>query len=371
MKVRLSSLIGLSFILLFALSPAHAQKYGLLLGLGPNDMYVSDSNDDAEVRSGPIDQFGTVWVTIDGSEVLWLPLRDIIIPRRDGFWHGGADLAVATRENERDTEVFLWVVPIGIESTRPKLDEPSCIDFHYSHAFTWISPNYVSVAAFRSATCAHYDENSDAYVLKLDHLKTPTSLDNLPESRLSAEDTLGRAAVLPAKRMARKQSTPGKDEDTPGGCGDWFVADESWKVVHKNGRWQPFVVLGREGDSICGRVSQEVPVQSPLLDRITRQKPLPINFAAIKKAIPEAVDVVFSPGGEFAIVLTSNGKIEVHKVLNAALSTPISSFEMTSYEALPGAVIMTEWAIGTHVSDWDRRLRSLPKLEEKKDANAL
>lgn len=89
---------------------------------------------------------------------------------------------------------------------------------------------------------------------------------------------------------------------------------------------------------------------------------LAISWTKIKDRVPEAKDVYTSPNKDLAIIL-GNDRLYIYTIDNGSLGNyPIEKIKLNSGET----IIMSEWATGSYVENWERNFISLKSTTLKK-----
>ncbi len=347
-----------------------AQNSGALIG-----MEIGRAEEAQEFGDIKPPKYQTLWIAADpnGKLAVLATIPELIIPRRDGFWHLGvkqvceftADTDGQGGGNEEIRQA-VWAASAGqaakVAQVRecapdaPAKEPEGSTDAAAENAhpitqcgFTlsdieFVSPELISVRNYQSqsesceARGGHYA--TTFHVRRFDE-DTPASFGKL----LGPEAGQAYARALPKK---------GKDQNGEE-CGEPYSStDEEWEIGHFHGRTTLLVrqSLGNFGCSADAQIRFRLP------SALSGETAVIPDWKTFQLADKEFWDAYVSPSGDLVIVIT---KTEI-RVYELKQSTP-GKLLLT----LPGhPIAAVQWATGTHVKDWTAQLQKIaskPLLE--------
>jgi hypothetical protein len=153
-------------------------------------------------------------------------------------------------------------------------------------------------------------------------------------------------------RRSRRGAAPGEEAL---GSDEWFYAgaEQSLGVVRGRGRWILRRLYGHSGGAARGYFDScdvAIPVPRAILDYAEQPAP----WAAVRRRVHDASDAFVSPRRDFVVVLTAARRLLVFPLHGATLGA-----QLADVPAPAGSVVASEWATGSHVSDWTWQLAEI------------
>jgi hypothetical protein len=348
---------------LLAAFTSFAQHSGVLLGVaGPSTNPDSDTQSFETIRAP---QYQTLWIAADVSEEIKVlaTLPEIIVPRKDGFWHVGVkqvcEFDGSDFPNER-LEHKIWTAPATkaatVEQTNPCTPhKPE--DYAPPYNRTEADKNKISQCGFALVnllfvspeliSMSTYTGQSDDCEVRGGRYNIDFGVRNFDSDQpLGFGELLGASAHAAYEHALPKTAVGDSGED----CGEADPNnDVGWRIEHKSGRWQPYIHqdLGYFG---CGADAQiSFPLRAALTGNVS---PAP-DLKQLRTKIPDIADAYVSPAGDLLV---------------AASSTETKIFEL--HAGVPGklllklpaqGIVLAQWATGKHVQDWTTQLEALEK----------
>jgi hypothetical protein len=377
-KVSILERTVLSLItFLFLAGTSQAQRSGVLIG-----METSRAEEAQEFSEIHVPKYQTLWIAADqnGKLAVLATIPELVIPRRDGFWHLGVKQVCefnADPEGGGNEEIrqAVWTAPVNqsgrVEQDReclpdapPKESETSgASPAETTHEITqcgftlsgieFVSPELISVRNYhsQSETC---EARGGRYAL------------TFQVRRLDADAPVSFGELLGAQaRQAYAKAIPKQGKDDNGeDCGEPFRgSDEEWRIGRSGGRWSPYMHqnLGNFGCSVDEQIRVRLP---SALSGETFVLPDWKAFYAINKGLE---DGYASPAGDLAIVETKK-EIRVYELQQSAPGKLLLTLPRQH-------IVEVQWATGTHVQDWTAQLQKIarqqlpePRVVVKQDA---
>jgi hypothetical protein len=285
-------------------------------------------------------------------------LPELIVPRRDGFWHVGVKQVCEFEEGNENLRHLVWAAPVTkagvVEQSQPcTAHKPEDYASPYNRSeqdkdkisqcgfelvnLLFVSPEVISMSTFtgQSESCevrgGHY--NVDFKVRNFDS-----------DEGLSFGQLLGPKAHDAYFRALPKMGQGDAGEDCVESDKN---RDTGWRIAHAAGRWRPYLHqdLGYFGCAVDARVS------FPLGALLTGDGSAVLDFKALRSRIDGMTDAYLSPNGDLLIAaLPSETRFyELHGGVPGKLLLK-----------LPGSgIVMAQWATGAHVQDWTTQLQKL------------
>jgi hypothetical protein len=352
-RTLLLLLLSLSFV-----TTAWAQGSGVLLGVAVST--AKEGSDTQDFASIYAPRYQTLWIAPDptGELKVLASLPELVVPRRDGFWHVGAKQVCEFSDKNESLRQAVWAAPVSkageVEQIEPctshkpedyagpnfrseedkdKISQCgfSLVDIEY------LSPELMSISAYSSQSedCeprgGHYSQ--DYYVRRFDS-----------DHAIAFSQLLGPSAHTAYIRALPKQARNDGGDD----CGEPSGADDSgWGIVRERGRWRPHLHenLGNFGCSADATVN--VPIPSSLTGDTSAV--LPWKF--LQSKISGIEDAYLSPAADLLIAVT-HSEVKFYEVRDGVPGKLLLT--------LPGSgIVMAQWATGKHVQDWTAQVGSL------------
>jgi hypothetical protein len=342
-------------------APARGQQAGVLIGVV--EVRAEGAQD---VDSFHEPKYQTLWIAPDahGQFNVAATIAELIVPRRDGFWHVGVkqvcEFDEGTGEDGGNESIrqTIWAAPVAkpgeVEQQHPcTVHKPEdyappfgrgpednkkisqCgftladIEFLSAELISW--RQYESQSEDCEARGGRY--SAQYYVRRQDS-----------NEAVSFRELLGaQASAAYAKTALAKPHDDNGEE-----CGEASSGnDNEWRIGRNAGRWTAFVNQNR-GYFGC---SVDAPIRFRLPVALTGEPSLPVDGKAFYAIEKEMQDLFLSPAGDLAIVVTK---------------TEIKFYEVR--EKVPGKlllslperpIVLVQWATGTHVQDWTGQLKKI------------
>lgn len=289
-------------------------KSGLLLGL----KYKNDSTEGCSYR--------TIWIrSAYGKVSPILETKDIILPRKSGFWKIG----VEKKSEQGINRDVLWGIPVDNSPTN-SISKVKVRDIpKTSNEILFVGNEYISLDNEEM-----YIQNGEKRVKKNYFSVIP--IDNINGSKVDfskafsedAGDMLKKSADMYLKKLNSNMNDVDRKE-----------LETNWSVSRRSGRW---ILRGRlpYGDF-------DIIYATPKI--LTTYDDLYPSFNIIKDKVPEVVDVYTSPNKDFIVVLTQI-KLKVFLLNNGTIGDLKMEIDLNENEN----VIMSQWATGSYVDEWGK-----------------
>jgi hypothetical protein len=340
-----------------------AQQSGVLIGVQEAPAQSQDAQTFDEL-SPP--KYKTIWVAPDASGQLAVlaTIPDLIVPRKDGFWHVGVGQACgyfpdpggADEGNESMVQA-VWRAPVAqagivpvshLCAPRPAGDYAPSVQVNAQNKITqcgfqlteiwYLSPAVISVKRYsgQSEDCeprgGHYSD--DSFVVEYNS-----------DENLSVGEFLGPDAEAAYRKAlpASGKSEDGDDCDFPSNI------DSGWLIQRRLGRWSIAVHqdLGPFGCAIDAPVRFRLP-----LSVTSDNSPVP-DWKTLQASVKDLQDAYVSPAGNRIVIMTSTElqfcEFADGKPGKVLLHIPVQP------------IVMLQWSTGTHVQDWTNQLTELAK----------
>jgi hypothetical protein len=313
-------------------------------------------------------RYQTLWVTRDasGKLVVLATVPELIVPRRDGFWHVGVkqvcefDPGVGEDGGNESIIQIVWAAVVTeaaeIEQIHPctahkledyappygrsKEDRRKISQCGYRLAdIEFVSPELISLR--------NYASQSESCEARGGRYAQTYHVENY-----DSNSALGFGALLGAAAgKAYSQAIPKKAHSDFGGeCGEPYqTSDDGWRIGRNGGRWAPFVSqsLGNFGCSV------DAPIHFRLPTSVTGETAVISDWKPFQAKEPDLQDGFIAPSGDLAIVVT---KSEM-KFYEIAAGVPERMLL-----ALPAhPIVMVQWSTGKHVAGWTTQLEKIAK----------
>jgi hypothetical protein len=358
---------GLMFASLLTASGALGQKAGVLIGV------VEQSAGEREAQTFEAvhePKYKTLWIAADASGKLQVltTIPELIVPRKDGFWHAGVkqvcEFTAGDADdggNERLNQLF-WAAPVGKAGVVEQ--DPACTPHKpedyappYGRAagdekkisqcgFTLADIDFISPAAVSIQNFYTQSEDCEArggrYTLT-NHVYGYESSEAVSFSQL-----LGQQAAAAYTKAIPEAAHDDNGEE----CGAPLSGggDTDWRVGRNAGRWAPFFSqnVGYFG---C---SADTPIRFRLPSSVTGETAAIVDWKPFRAKEAELEDGFIAPSGDMAIIVTKTEMkfYEVHANVPGELLL-----------TMPGKpIVMVQWSTGTHVADWSAQMVKIAKM---------
>jgi len=310
--------------------------------------------------------YATVWLQWTPAGAKIQVLRDIILPRKDGFWRFGINHSSTHGPGENDQD-FFWLAPLGAKPALTHAEESASGAMNSARRLTYISPDYFSYREQLGSLGGTYGERESALVRSLDELaKAPLkeadyddppglSLTKLLGPDVGPEFKKITEEFAPKEPEESESSAPATGDDPDPCAGSGFRTSETnWHMVHRQGSWIALLALQNIGPGVCSRQSEWQPLGHRLTPALAGHNPVPVPWPQVEKAFPGARHGFASPKGDWLVVLTRT-HIYLARLSEGSIGETAASAEIPF--AIP---VMAQWALGKYVSLWDQQLSKLP-----------
>lgn len=335
MRFVFAALIGLALPL-----PQLAAQSALLVGL-----HLMDSDG--------VSTYRTFLITFrDGKAQLAADMPDIIVPRKTGFWRVGSIY--------KDSQEFVYAAPV--RSVPHALGEyhppdPGSFSDKDESTIEFVNPDLISVSYFHEdAGSLEVELRHETY--KLDNFGRPLDIADVLgpvawEAEMKADSAAKSEAPMLQDCLPYLISKPDRE--------NWAI--EGWtRIPHSSAR--PWILVGNynSAHNCSDGASYEIkfPVPQPIADAQYHADDL---SALLRSDVAEknrigTDDSLITPNGDFLI--TVDTPIRVFRVVNHSIQIPAIA-SVPSDHSLTGDlnVVMFQWALGKHVADWERELKSI------------
>ncbi|HEY2547081.1 MAG TPA: hypothetical protein VGI46_13530 [Candidatus Acidoferrum sp.] len=310
-----------------------AKDAGLLLGLRQSSEVTS--------RYGV---YRTLWITRVAGSVVIDQSRNLLVPRRDGFWQMGSN--TSSRDDKK--EEFVWLAPLGKQISMHELSVKEAATLPDEAAFArpvvFVSGDYVGLAQ------ANYAQIESFHTYNLDDGSYQRPLDISSVAGDKATETLVRESEKGKSHMSMPVSMQGE-------C-NLEVLPVNWSVAREKGHW--FVSgWGKWTEPKLGCSADELPdyvtsLRAP--QSLVGFDELPVTWEQIAKVFPEATDAFGSPTWGLLVVLTSD-EVLVCPVTQNGIGMPLARSPLLAYEK----AVMAQWAVGKFVASWSEQFQHFKK----------
>lgn len=317
------------------LPPVRAQEAGVLLGLGTSGQGIH-----------------TLWITdIGGNPTLVSDFRDLLVPRKTGFWKVG--IAHPCSADNFSGEIRAMPIGASAPSVDCKTRDESA---EVLPSLTFVSPNYLSAAISENSIANHTPTGFSLIFSSLDHLSSPQGKEQVPFIAIFGSNAT--KAFEDAMKAAEAQY-----KSTGHNCNTAASLDTStWGIRHFQDHW---IVVGWSPTSDkCGLgLDYDIPVQVP--ESVATSWKAPIPWGELAQQIPGTRSVVVSPTGKLVLVLTSS-KITAVPIEDGKLGPALDVATLRDPESCSRAgqceeVVMAEWATGKSETRWNAEIQDYMK----------
>lgn len=290
--------------------------------------------------------YQTLWLAADNKKLHPVLIsNNIFFPRNSGFWQ----LQVHQVQNGLTTEDELSARDITtkvsqIPSTNNNIVQPGSQEIEkHKRVINYIGNDYVSIEN-------EINGINKLQVLPVDKISSPIGItvsDLLASNGLNVYNSARENQI----RILENQ-------------GITFIYEELYKdnfgLTRKNGHWylQGRINYPKDGEAYYKDFNMNVIPPKKLVFFDT----LYISWQNIKDRVPDAIDAFTSPTGDIALVKTETS-LDVYGITADQLdSQPLARIEMKNGEQ----VIMSEWATGSYVDNWEKAFQAVGAISMKK-----
>lgn len=292
-----------------------------------------------EINGVPNWEYKTIWINSQDKKIVSVyELKDLLVPRKNGFWMVNVDREISL--NAVKDEIV--VTPqFRIEDNAFMEDEPSIVmSFGENKSFVRTFPSVLKNILFVgndyiSIENIELDKNSKKTLQVL-------AMDNIQDNKsIKLSDLVGENGGKLFNEGV--QNVVNLDSQT-------IPNEENVGLIRRNGYW-----------SLKGRINYKQNEEELYKDFSIKAIPpkemvsydeLTIPWNAVKLLIPEALDVFSSPNGEFIIVVTHSNLLIYSTEDGSISSNPITRIKLP-YDA---SIIMSEWAVGRYANIWESQV---------------
>ncbi len=317
----------------------------------------SDNDEDSPVlRHSTPEQspYITIWLQWTPASARIRLLRDIILPRKDGFWRFGVNNSGVEANGGHNNQDFFWLAPLGAKPSLTRAQDLGTGSLDVDRRLTYIGPDYFSYRESVESLAAKYSESKSGSLRSLDEFaKAPAEESYYDNSGISLTQILGSDAKLQFDKITEKFAPKSSDETDAETepCATWGYqsSETDWYISHAQGRWKSTIFVNGGCD---GSISADLAIQ--LTSKLVGHDPIPLAWDSVKTAFPGAQHAFSSPKGDWLVVLTRD-EIYLAPVSGATIGKPASS------SAIPyGIPVMAQWSLGKYVDLWDQQLSKVP-----------
>jgi hypothetical protein len=344
-------------------APARGQQAGVLIGV-----VEARAEEAQDFDSIHVPKYQTLWIAPDahGQFSVVATITELIVPRRDGFWHVGVKQVCEFDEGTGDDggnesiAQTIWAAPVGkageVEQQHPCTahkpedyapplgrgpeDNRKISQCGFDLAdIEFLSAELISWREYESQS-----ENCEArggrYSARY-HVRRPDS-----NEAVSFGALLGaQAGAAYAKAALAKPHDDNGEE-----CGEAVSGkDDEWRIGRIAARWAAFVNqnVGYFGCAV------DAPIRFRIPSALTGEPSVLLDAKAFSGVEKEIQDLFVSPAGDLAMVATKT-ELKFYEVREKAPGKLLLS--------LPGRpIVMVQWATGTHVQDWTAQLAKIAR----------
>lgn len=271
--------------------------------------------------------YKTVWIAADDKKLRPVLSRDaIFFPRLSGFW----ELQVKSSDSPGGAELLASNVAIK-DALEDKVSIPTAASNTQSIVLDYVSNDYITVARNISGT-------DKLQVLPVDQLSSPIGI--------KVADWLGERGAT-AYRNARQQGLQTLHRQGISRI-ERDVSEDNFGLTRRNGHWHLQGRINYKQNGLPETLDFNInfiPPESPVF-----YNTLYLSWQSIRDRVPNAVDAFTSPNKDIAVIKTTN-KLYLFGISGEQLD----SFPLGEIDLPEGtSVIMSEWATGFYVDDWEK-----------------
>lgn len=340
--------IALRFILVVLLTsscssqPTFSQKMGILIGLR-RDVALSEplpygENSDA----ARLATYRSFWLTFDAQDSISIHnLKNVIVPRSDGFWK----IAVIRQQAGDWNEDRIVSSPINQTSELPPLDSMTVTECEGNKRLSLI---------FVGTDFLSYEGSSDGYCQGAAHpwhvnyLKT-VSLDDTNSEGIEISHALNEEARSALINGARNYFDRARDERL-----NPDPDERNWGVVRRRGRWILRGQLDYSAEVFRG-IFAHFDIDFTPTNRLVGFNEMSLPWEKIKQIAPTARDAFTSPDNKLMIALTKD-KLLIYSMPDFK---KIKEINLYSNEF----IIMAHWANRSQANQWNKAITDLLSRE--------
>jgi len=358
----------MAILILVALStipPAWGRQSGVLVGFlaEPGGTVSAQSFDDVKEP-----KYQTVWIAPDatGKLAVLATMPDLIVPRKDGFWHVGLKQVCEFTHNVSDVDggsesilQALWRAPIakpGIVSVRRPCaaHEPGDYAPPYPRSeqdknkisqcglglmdIEYVSPVVLSIRK-DSGQSGECEERGGRFTATLSVIGYDS------DEKLTVSHLLGPEAQQAYVKALPKHAQNDEGRD----CGDPTTADDEWRIGRNAGRWSAFA----HQDLGFFNCSVDALMRFRLPSSVTGDNSPQADWKVLQAKVKDLQDTYVSPAKDLLIVMTGT-ELRFHEYAEGEPGKLLLTLP-----AQP--IVMVQWSTGTHVQGWTNQLQEISK----------
>lgn len=331
-KILLALALG-SAALLSVVSSQAGVSSGLLLGISEGGSYR------------------TLWIAPQNGTLSLRQGRDILVPRKSGWWRVGSSTTVKSSNNESSSKQILWANTAAGTTGGLKPDFEADCQEDQSTALLFVHEQYMAFEEASGGYCkgaAHPWAVTVLQVRDLDKVKLSggtyqtTNLTDIIEPLSAIGNAAQTKFVQAGEAFHKRLSADKKDifESTPN------VAN--WALIRRAGQW---VIRGRLGytfEAARGACCIDFDTGlTPPVSLVGSDK-LVVPFATLRTKYPNMTDTFASPKGDVQYIFEKK-RLLAFAVQNGKLGGLLLTVPLNNANA-----VMIEWANVGSVARWTR-----------------
>ena len=354
---------GMIAILALAGPGAARGQSGVLIGFLDSPAQSESAQTFEELKEPT---YQTLWVAPDkaGKLAIVAAIPELIVPRKDGFWHVGVKQVCEFSKNPMDRDggnesvtQTVWkarIADAGTVSAKETCKPHDPGDYAPPFGRSEADQNKISQCGFELTeieyaspailSIRNYSGQSEDCEPRGGRYAVDFSVVGYDsEEQLTVENLLG-----PEAHQAYIKALPEQGQGDAGDdCGEPSQSDSGWRVGWLGGRWGFYAHqnLGYFGCMV------DAPVKFRLPASITGDVAAQPDWKQLKARIPDMEYAFLSPAKDLLVVVT---KAEV-SFCEAAEGAP--GKVLLSLPLKP--IVMLQWSTGTHVEAWSKQLAAL------------
>lgn len=269
---------------------------------------ASVSDKEAKSKSGLLlalmdyqGNYRTLWISsINKTFMPVTEVKDILLPRMNGFWKLGSD-------ND------LWAFPMKSDMSKEKYNNIR----NNKAKINFVGNDYISI------------ETSDK---KLEVLP----IDNLNSAPIRLSTALGQdfsSSILQMQNDNREANN---------------INELNWGVFRRGGRW---IIRGRTNNDVRANY-KDVDISYATPKSILKYDDLYPSFSETKTKVPEALDMFSSVNRDFDVIVTKD-QLLIIPIIDGKLGNIVNKIALKKGE-IP---VMSHWATGNYVDEWAKKVK--------------
>lgn len=283
----------------------------------------------------PMWEYETIWFRSKGGTFLdAYKMKDLLVPRKDGFWL----IQVDREEKDRIIKDEINAIPQYGKKTVDKLElDPSRFKNYRDSKLPkvlknilFVGNNYISVENIDASK----DNRKSLAVYPIDNIKREKSVKLSDFIGENGEDIY----------LEGVQSVISPEEELEGN-------EKNIGLSRKNGYW---MFKGRINYNQNNKeLYKDFSISAIPPKDLVNYNELVLPWEAVKRKIPEAIDVYSSPNEDFIVVVT-HGDLQIFEIANGQIldSKPVKTIDLPKN----ASIIMAEWATGRYANLWEEEV---------------